>query len=149
MKVLGTQFNVKAYEDEETVTTTLEEGSVQILSTNNLKLKEEVTLQPGQQLIFNKNSRQLQLKKVDTQLYTSWRKNQLIFLEMSFGDLVQLLERKYGVEIEVVDESILNEHYTGTIKNESILEIMNIIKHTHPIGYDIKGQKIFIHKKTN
>nr|WP_321354702.1 FecR domain-containing protein [uncultured Draconibacterium sp.] len=149
VKVLGTKFNVKAYKEEETITTTLEEGLVHIISTNHLRLEEEVTLHPGQQLVFNKNDRNLQLKNVDTRLFTSWRNNQLIFLEMSFGDLVQLLERKYGVEIEVVDESILKEHYTGTIKNESILEILNIIKHTHPIGYDIKGQKIFIHKKTN
>jgi len=47
----------------------------------------------------------------------------------------------------VTDKSLLKWHYTGTIKNESILEIMNIIQHTHPIQYKIDGQKIIISKK--
>lgn len=147
VKVLGTRFNVKAYEDEETVATTLEEGSVCIRSTDKFKIKEELTLRSGEQLTFNKSNRKLQLKKVDTRLFTSWKENKLIFLEMSFADLVKLLERKYGVEIVVADKSILNEHYSGTIKNETIMEILNIIQYTHPVQYRIEGQKIVINKK--
>ena len=66
---------------------------------------------------------------------------------MQFDELVQLLQRKYGVEIVVADKSILNEHFTGTIKNETILELLNIIQHTHPIRYKLEGQKIIIQKK--
>lgn len=147
VKVLGTQFNVKTYKDDETVVTTLEEGSVQVLSSDNLKLKENITLEPGQQLVYNKTKRKLHRTTVDTRLFTSWKDNKLIFLDMEFGELVQLLERKYGVDIVVADKSILNDHFTGTIKNETILEILNIIQHTHPIRYELEGQKVIIQKK--
>ena len=148
VKVLGTQFNVKAYEDDDEVVTTLEEGSVQLNFPEATKTSENLILKPGEQLVFNKTKRKYLLKfKIDTKLYTSWKDNKLIFLEMPFGELVQLLERKFGVEIIVDDESILGEHFTGTIKNESILEILNIIQHTHPIKYNLDGQKIIIQKK--
>lgn len=147
VKVLGTQFNIKTYEDEETTVTTLEEGAVQVLSSTKLKLQEDIVLKPGEQLIYNKRTRKLYLNEVDTRLYTSWKENKLIFLEMSFGDLVKLLERRYGVNILVADKSLLKERYTGTIKNETILEILNIIQHTHPIQYKIEKQRIIIQKK--
>lgn len=148
VKVLGTQFNVKTYEDEETVVTTLEEGSIQVSSSERIKLKKDIILESGDQLVYNKTNNILSLKSgVDTRLFTSWKDNKLIFIEMSFDALVQLLERKYGVEIEVADKSILESHYSGTIKNETILEILTIIEHTHPISYQIKGQKIIIQKK--
>lgn len=147
VKVLGTQFNVKTYEDEENVITTLEEGSIRVLSTDKLKLEEELILKPGEQLVYNKTEQKLHRQKVETRLFTSWKDNKLIFLDMSFSDLVKLLERKYGVDIEVADQSILAGHYSGTIKNETILEILNIIQHTHPIKYKIQGQKVIIQKK--
>lgn len=147
VKVLGTQFNVKTYEDEELIVTTLEEGSILILASEKLKLKEDIVLKPGEQVLFNKVERKIYKTKVDTRVYTSWRKNKLIFLDMTFGELVKLLERKYGVEIDVIDSSILDEHYSGTIKNETILEILNVIQYTHPIKYKVEGQKIIIQKK--
>lgn len=147
VQVLGTQFNVKAYKEEETVATTLEKGSVLVTSSNNFKLKEDIKLKPGGQLIYNKTKNIIQLKTVETRLFTSWKDNELIFIETTFGDLVKLLERRYGVKIAVTDKSILNDHYTGTLKNETILEILEIIKHTQPIRYKIEGQKIIIQKK--
>ena len=59
-------------------------------------------------------------------------------------ELIVLLERKYGVDIEVKNKSILNLHFDGTIKNETILEILDVIKITLPIDYRIAGQKIEI-----
>ncbi len=55
-----------------------------------------------------------------------------------------LLERRYGVEIEVVNSNILDLHFDGTIKNESIIEILDIMKTTLPIDYKITGQQIEI-----
>ncbi|WP_299577971.1 FecR family protein [uncultured Sunxiuqinia sp.] len=148
VEVLGTQFNVKNYEAEHRVVTTLEKGSIRILSSDHLMFKEEIVLKPGEQLVFDKIHRKIQRKEhVDTHLYTSWKDNKLIFLDMLFGDLIKLLERKYDIEIEVVDQSILNEHYTGTIRNETILEVFEIIKHTHPIEYHVEERKIIIQKK--
>ena len=66
---------------------------------------------------------------------------------MRLKDLKTLLERKYGVEIKIADQSILDYHYDGIIKNETILEVLNILKHTLPIDYKIVGQDVVIQKK--
>lgn len=146
VQVTGTQFNVKAYASDSEITTTLEEGQVEICSSENFKLTNNITLQPGEQVVLNKKSKKLFVQNVETQLFTSWKNNKLIFLNMNLKELIVLLERRYGVDIEVFDDDILTYHYTGTIKNESILDIMQIIQHTLPIEFKIENQKIIIHK---
>lgn len=147
VRVTGTSFNVKAYKDDEEVITTLEEGSVQVKSSENLKLAEEKVLKPGQQLIYNKETRSIQVNEVNTRLYTSWKENKLVFINMSLKDLKTLLERKYGVNIQIVDKDILDYHYDGVLKSETILEVLEIFRHTLPIEYKIVGQNIIIQKK--
>ena len=149
VNVTGTQFNVKAYETDNEVTTTLEEGQVIIHSTENFKLAEEVILKPGEQVILNNDSKELTIKTVNTKWFTSWKDNKLIFVNMDLKDLVVLLERKYGVDIEVKNKDILDLHFDGTIKNESIIEILDIIKKALPINYKIVGQKIEITDNKN
>ena len=97
-------------------------------------------------MALNKELNKIFVKKVDTKQFTSWKDNKLIFLNMDFKELIILLERKYDVDIEVDNPDILKLHYSGTIKNESILEILEIIKHTLPIQYKIESQQIIINK---
>lgn len=145
IEVTGTQFNVKAYETDNEIITTLEEGQVKIVSSENFQLAEEITLEPGEQLKLNKDLKKVLVNKTEnTAWYTSWKDNKLIFINTDFKNLVILLERKYGVDIEVKNKEILNLHFDGTIKNESILEILKIIKKTLPINYNIEGQKVVI-----
>ena len=145
--VTGTEFNVKAYRDEKESVTTLEQGSV-LVRSDKFRSKSPGMLVPGEQLIFNKEKEMFTTHRVKTSYYTSWKENKLIFINMNLGELIKLLERRYDVDIEVSDKSILNHHYDGTIRNESILEIMDLIKITLPIDYQIVGQKILITKKT-
>jgi ferric-dicitrate binding protein FerR (iron transport regulator) len=144
--VTGTSFNVKAYPDEKDVTTTLEEGHIAVKSSEKLNLTEEILLKPGEQLIYNTESKDIQVHEVNTKWYTSWKDNKLVFVNMSLKDLTVLLERKYGVEIEIGDRSILDYHYDGTIKDETIFEVLEILKRTLPIQYHIVNQKIIIQK---
>lgn len=147
VEVLGTEFNVKAYGTDATVETTLEKGAVRIASSDNFRLSEEIRLKPGEQLVYHREERTIRVKEVETKIYTSWKDNRLEFIRMGLGDLIVLLERKYGVNIKVEDEDILKYHYSGTIKNESILEILEIIQHTLPIRFEINDQTIKIYQK--
>jgi ferric-dicitrate binding protein FerR (iron transport regulator) len=146
VKVTGTIFNVKAYEDDNEVVTTLEEGGVKVISSENLQLGKDIAVVPGEQLVYTKSTNAIQIQQVNTKWYTSWKDNKLVFINMSVKELKVLLERKYGVNIEIEDESILKYHYDGTLKDETILEVLDIIKHTLPIEYKVVGQKIVISK---
>lgn len=147
IQVTGTSFDIKAYPDENEVTTTLEEGIVHVKSSANIKLAKEIVLKPGEQLIFNKESKDIHIHQVNTKWYSSWKDNKIVFINMSLKDLKILLERKYGVEIKIVDQSILDYHYDGTIKDESIIEVLELLKYTLPIQYQIVDQKIIINKR--
>lgn len=147
VQVTGTSFNVKAYPEDKEVTTTLEEGTVFVKSSESLRLAKEAELKPGEQLVYSKESKKISIAEVNTKWYTSWKDNKLVFVNMSLKDLKTLLERKYGVEIELSDQSILNYHYDGTLKNETILEVLEILENTLPIHYQIVGQRIVISKK--
>ena len=149
VQVTGTKFNVKAYNTDNEIITTLEEGSVIVGSSDNVRLAQEISLKPGEQLIFNKKTKAASVKTVNTGWFTSWKDNKLIFINMEFKELVVLLERKYGVEIEVKNKEILDRHFDGTIKNESIIEILDIIKKALPIQYKIIGQQIEISNKND
>ena len=148
VKVTGTVFNVMAYNDDKEVVTTLVSGSVIIPSTDQFKMSSDKILSSGQQLLYNRENHSVSTTKVDTRYFTSWTDNKLIFINMSLEGLVVLLERKYGVDIEVIDKSILNYHYDGTITNESILKVMELLKVTLPIQFKVVGQTIQITKST-
>lgn len=146
VNVLGTEFNVKAYTEDNEITTTLEKGRIQITSAENFQIQSNTVLNPGEQLIYNKEQNTIQLKAVKPSIFSSWKENKLIFINMSLKELITMLERKYGVDIEVTDASILDYHYDGTIKDESIIEVMDILKHSLPISYKIEEQKLIIIK---
>ncbi len=147
VNVLGTQFNVKAYKNDDEIVTTLEEGSVLIGSSENFKMAERKILRPGEQLVYSAQKKAIEVKNVDPRMFTAWKDNKLIFINMNLKELIVLLERKYGVDFHVTDNKILNYHYDGTIKNETILEVLDLLKETLPIKYNIEGQTILITKK--
>ena len=146
VKVTGTEFNVRAYKDDREIVTTLVSGTIVIPATDGFRIKTSKELSPGQQMVYNLDKNMVTIKNVETKYYTSWKDNKLIFINTSLKELVILLERRYGVDIEVSDKSILNYHYDGTFKSEGILEIMELIKATLPINYEVVGQVIKIMK---
>ncbi|WP_372934065.1 FecR family protein [Mariniphaga sediminis] len=144
VKVTGTRFNVKAYKEENKVTTTLEEGEVTILDENNPQLTEGIMLRPGQQLTLAGNSGFPEIQDVNTKWVTAWKDNKLILVNMPLEELIVLLERKYGVEFVVKDESVLNYHCDATFQGETLIELMDILKKMIAIDYKIVGQTIEI-----
>ncbi len=146
VEVLGTQFNVKAYSNDDEVVTTVEGGTVKVVSSENLTIQEAQTLQAGEQLVYTKN-KGINISEVNTRMFTAWKDNKLIFINMNLKDLFVLLERKYGVDIEVADNMVLDYHYDSTITTETILEVLDFIAETLPIKYKIEGQKVIIQKR--
>jgi ferric-dicitrate binding protein FerR (iron transport regulator) len=144
INVTGTQFNVKSYEVDNNVTTTLEEGEVIITGTKQFNLAENIRLLPGEQAILDRSTNKLIVKEVNTKWFTSWKDNKLIFVNTEMKDVVALLERRYGFDIEVRNSEILGLHYVGTFENKTIIEVLEIIKKQLPIEYKIIDQKIII-----
>ena len=143
IKVLGTRFNVYSYSDDESSSTTLEEGSIDVVVAGTGK---KVRLQPGEQLKYSKTSGKETVSKVDTRLYTSWRENILRFENAPLSEILKKMERWYDVKI-VVDKNLdTNERYTTAIKTESLREMLNVLSLTTEMKYEIDENIVKISK---
>lgn len=144
VEVLGTKFNMKAYSNESTVSTTLVEGSVKITSAS-----QETVIKPKQKLVYSYETKKMELfELVNTSPETEWKDGRLVFRNESLGDLKLKLERWFDVDIVLADEVVRNRKFTGTLMRESILEVMSYFSLAHSVGYKIEGNKItFFTKK--
>jgi ferric-dicitrate binding protein FerR (iron transport regulator) len=175
---IGTAFNVKAYSEENVVETTLEKGEVRIDALNTSKSKSESTpvyLKPNQKAVFVKDSKNLSIndpdqknflsKKdqvarlktatlkidtlVDTKLTTSWKDSRWIFKSEKLQKLVPILERRYDVTITFKDSVLMNYKFTGTLKEESLEQVLKAICMAAPIRYEIIHNQVLFFETTN
>ena len=143
MQVLGTRFNVCAYTDDNELTATLDEGSVNAINTTNSK---NVILNPGEQVILNRETNGLKRLQVNSHLYTSWKENLLKYENAPFDEVIKKMERWYDVKI-IVDPAInTKERYTMTIKTESLREMLHLVSRTTKLKYEIKENTVLIKK---
>ncbi|QEC52497.1 FecR family protein [Anseongella ginsenosidimutans] len=147
ISVLGTTFNVKSYEEDKTIETTLVEGKVAIRNLGKGAAKAEITLEPNQKATYEKESAGITLDKVRTELYTSWKDGLLVFEDEPVEEIVRELERWYGVSIEIEDKASKKCRFTIKIKNESLDEVLKLFSSTTSVSYSNKNGKILIKGK--
>lgn len=149
VEVLGTRFNIKDPANGQNVVTTLRDGSIRVSwQDSDCDEFKPVVLKPNEQLVFNKRDCNFRVNKVNDMKEIAWSENKIVLKNSNFGELLKNLELKYGVEISVRDSSLLSYHYDGTITNETIEEVMTIIKMTMPISYHFEGSRIVIETNT-
>ena len=139
VEVLGTQFNVTAYEDEHDVKTTLVEGAVRVMPGTGHR--SPVTLSPGQQssLVDGK----ITIGDIDTSPYVAWKSGMFHFKQTPFREMMRQIERWYDVDVEY-GSSIPQETFSGRMsRNVSLLTVLDLLK-VSEIHYQIKGKKLII-----
>ena len=134
VKVVGTQFNVIAYENESTAEVILEHGKVLLLDKND-QVKGE--LKPDQQLVFNKLTKILVKSNIDSKNYTSWKDGLLVFKNVPMTEIARRLERKYNTEIVLHGDSLKSSVFRATFLDENIEEICKMLSTVAPIKYKI------------
>ena len=112
IKVLGTKFNVTAYEEDSVIRTVLQEGKV-TASKDQLFAKETV-LSPGEEIVFDKENGNTEKAKVDVLLYTSWVSGYLIFHNESTLEVLKKLERYYNRQIKA-GVNLENKTFSGKL----------------------------------
>ena len=130
VKVHGTRFNVSAYPESENIDIVLESGKVQLLSSEVASF--QYFLSPGEKASFIKSNNKLNISKVNTIKYTSWKDGILNIYDQPLVELVKRLEKRYNQEFEF-DEELKDFPFTFTIKNEPLEEIIQIMEKIAPI----------------
>lgn len=162
VKALGTTFNVKSYPDESLFTTTLVEGSVKIEGKNidlKLKPKQIFTCNKGlidqdtapDETIHQNNKKHLEqpqniearspniVSNINVDVYTSWKDNQWIIDSENLSSIAKLLERKFNVTVDIKSKELLNYKFSGTFKKETLEQILDVIRLTAPMKYEIRN----------
>ena len=142
VKVLGTSFDVSAYEEEGKTWTTLEEGMVEIES---LDRGEKIRMVPGEQICLIEG-KGMEKYKVETALFTSWRSGRLVFKDMRLEELMRNMARWYDVKVEFYREEAKDIVFTGDVKKyEDLNEVLEIIELTSDVHFTIEEQRIIVH----
>ncbi|MGV8091570.1 MAG: FecR family protein [Mangrovibacterium sp.] len=138
VEVLGTEFNLKAYSDEGTISTTLVTGSLKVIGNNR-----SIILQPNQKLIFRQGSHEMSMAQMtDLLTETGWKDGRLVFRNQSLEELELKLERWFDVEIEFADEQVKSRRFTGILDRESILEVISYFGRSRYVAYKIKDNVV-------
>ncbi|AXT53450.1 DUF4974 domain-containing protein [Aquimarina sp. BL5] len=142
VEVLGTQFNVSSYQEDATVKTTLVEGSVAIIdSEDQNKLS---TLVPNDQAVYTKQNKGLDQKKVNTEIYTAWMYRKMTIQDESFASVIKRLERTYDIEIINTNDRLNKTRFTGEFDVENVRQILNVFSETIDFTYTIENKRIVI-----
>jgi ferric-dicitrate binding protein FerR (iron transport regulator) len=174
----GTAFDVKAYSEENIIETTLESGEVRIDALNTARNKSgsaPVFLKPNQKAVFIKSSKDLNVSNsrqqphamqndqvlkiktvplrvdslVDTKLTTSWKDSRWIFKSEKLSNLAPILERRYDISITFRDSALNSYKFTGTLKEESLEQVLKAICLAAPIRYEIKHNQVLFFENSS
>lgn len=139
IKVLGTRFNVRNYQDD--FTTTLAEGKVQVYNDDN-----SLDLKPRQKSI-NRDGKLL-IRDADLTKDLAWKNNIFYFRNDNLKNVMQQIENWYGVQV-VVDRSLQNNAtYSGEIgRDVPLSEILNMLEFTSGLNFSLEGTKLYINSK--
>jgi ferric-dicitrate binding protein FerR (iron transport regulator) len=137
VEVLGTHFNINAYSDEPSITTTLIEGAVRVIELNS---KKSQILRPGEQ---SKVDREIRIQKKDTQAEVAWKDGYFYFENASIETVMRQLGRWYGITARY--ESALPEHhFEGAIAtNLTLLEVLEILQKSN-IHFRLEGKEVVV-----
>lgn len=146
VEVLGTEFNVNAYNDTEKIITTLVNGKVKVAATG--KPEEGRLLQPREQAVFNLPDGNIDVEKVDVSLFTSWKDGEFIFYDTRLEDIMVTLTRWYSADVFYMNPSVKDLCFSGTIdKYGDIGHILDIIKATNKVTVEVNGTAIVFREK--
>jgi transmembrane sensor len=139
VEVLGTHFNIKAYESDPIIRTTLLEGSVR-LST----LSHNAILVPGQQGSVRKSEADIEVRNVNTNKSVAWKNGYFLFRDDSIKDIMDQVSRWYDVDVEY--RGNMNSKTFGGIysKSQDINELLKGLEYTKLVHFKIEGRRIIV-----
>jgi len=141
VEVKGTRFNVINYADEKLSKLILESGSVRLFSGDYEEHKTIINIKPGELATLDVTSNQLSVSKVDVEKYTAWKDGLLIFRDDQMDEVVRKLNRWFNIEITLQSPELKEYVYTATYRDETLPQILELLKISAPIKYSITERK--------
>lgn len=139
VRVLGTHFNINAYEDEAASKITLLEGSVEVNRTAN----ERLLIKPGQQAVVGSGAGIKLAKSVDLEEVMAWKNGWFYFNRLSLPEIMRQLEKWYDVDV-TYEGTKSTKNFTGMVdRNNPLSEVVKLMEMAG-IKFRISGKKIHV-----
>ncbi|MGO4294662.1 FecR family protein [Chitinophaga sp. RAB17] len=154
---LGTSFNVKAYPEDKTVVTTLVDGEVKI-DGSKTTTPFGLMMKPHQHVVYKKplttndsehmkipasngdssTAAPIESREVNnTEIYTAWKDGNWIVAAQTMEELAVTMERRFNVKVIFKEQELKEYRFSGTFRQETLEQVLNILKLTAPLKYTI------------
>lgn len=133
----GTEFNVNAYTGNSQFIITLAKGNVDI-SLDNFFTKQSLT--PGQNAFIDLGIDNISVSATDTYVETAWKDGKMVFRRENIKHIAEILSRKFGAAIHIEGNTSKDYQFTATFTNESLENILELLKLSNSIDYSISSQ---------
>jgi transmembrane sensor len=141
VRVLGTHFNIAAYNDDEEITTTLLEGSVQV-SKNSV----HSMLVPGQKAVIGNRSDNIAISEANIDDAMAWKNGYFIFNDDNISAIMRKVSRWYDVGVEYKGD-FATERFGGTFyRSKSIMELLQHLQKIGKVRFAIEGRRVIVMK---
>jgi ferric-dicitrate binding protein FerR (iron transport regulator) len=140
IEVLGTEFNINAYQNEPAIKTTLISGAVRVKENS-----QEITLQPGQQVLQSNGQLQL-IKQVNTGQVVAWKNGFFNFENVPLVELMHQLERWYDITVEY-ENGIPDITFGGKMSRQESLESLLKGLEESGVHFRLEGRKVIVMNK--
>lgn len=139
VNVLGTSFNIMAYADEQTITTTLESGAVQLVHDNVRSM-----LQPGFDGSLSPGNPNFQIEQADLEQALAWKEGKFRFRNTSIQTIMRQMARWYNIEVSYQGD-LSDIRLTGIIsRRENAAALLTILSSTKRVHFDINDNRILV-----
>lgn len=143
VRVLGTRFNVSSYDNEDTTSAVLIQGSVKVYKPNETdNLNEGIIISPKQQAAIQ--NEEFTIEEVDVQKHIAWTEGILFFDNDRFVDIVKELERYYNIKIFNNYQELNDIRYTGTFQYNTISQVLDVFQKNTKFEYEMVNESITI-----
>ncbi len=138
VSAFGTEFNIYAYGDEPGYQVTLARGNIEVEAA---RLMKKETLAVGQKAVLIPQTGEMTIVQADTYVETAWKDGKMVFRREKLETIAQKLSRKFGVIIQLEGDILKDYEYTATFTDETLEDILDLLKRSAPITYSISRQE--------
>ena len=138
----GTAFNIKAYPTDNSISTTLTEGKIEVKTPLDV-----LNMIPNERMEYNNTDQTFRkLTLTDAEGSIGWLNDELSFENATLAEVVANFSRIYNIDIQFASESIKEQRFTGKINNNSLLSVLRIISFTSPIRFEQKDSVVILYE---
>lgn len=135
VEVVGTEFNIDAYETNDKITTTLIEGKICLYHTDSNKTIKKYSMTPNQQIIFKRGTHEFMRSPTYIYKDIAWKNGRILFRNTTFDEALWILSKRFNVEFTVKNESLHNNSFTGSFTDQNLTRILEHFKISSGINY--------------